>query len=101
MKKILIGSGIVMMLALGAMALDWRYDPNNSNATGNTIQMIIDEVSATVTYIGRAKAGTATSAAQWQIYKASVNGTVTTIQFYSGDASYNAVWDGRATATYR
>ena len=39
----------------------------------------VDEASASVTYVGWAATGTATSAAEWRLQKISVVGTVTTI----------------------
>lgn len=53
-------------------------------------------------YIGRAAAGTATSAAAWQVQKLTydVDGNVTAIQFAGGTNDYNQVWDDRATLTY-
>jgi hypothetical protein len=46
----------------------------NSTSGGNV--MLIDEASSTVTYIGEATPGTATSAALWKIRKISESGTV-------------------------
>jgi len=62
-------------------------------------QMKIDEASATVTYIGYAGHGVATSSALWYIEKVSVSGTVTSIQKAKGGQFVN-VWDDRATLTY-
>lgn len=60
----------------------------------------IDEASATVTYIGKADPGTATSASSWQVSKVSVSGTVTLTQFADGDSSFDNVWDNRASLSY-
>lgn len=62
---------------------------------------LIDEASAIVTYIGKAKSGTATSAAAWLIKKISKSGNVTTIAFVNGSTeSYNQIWDNRASLSY-
>lgn len=59
----------------------------------------VDEASATVTYMGVASFGTATSAPDWQIKRITVSGTVTTIEYaYLGN--YTAVWDDRASLSY-
>lgn len=59
----------------------------------------IDEVSATVTYIGKAATGSATSSGVWQIQKIDESsGTV--ITWADGDANFNNVWDDRASLTY-
>ena len=60
----------------------------------------IDQASATVTYIGQAAPGTATSAASWRIQRMSVSGTVTTLEYADGDLNFNNVWDNRAALTY-
>lgn len=102
LTKFLAGLAVLLAVAITVKAaIDWKLDPNESNYTGNTVQMLVDVASDTVTYIGRAKSGTATSAAAWQIYRKSVSGAITSLQCYEGDASYNAVWDARASATYK
>jgi hypothetical protein len=60
----------------------------------------IDEVSLTVTYVGKAMPGNLTSAAVWQIQKISVVGTETIIYYADGDAKYDNSWDARAGLTY-
>lgn len=60
----------------------------------------IDQASATVTYIGQAAPGTATSAASWRIQRMSVSGTVTTLEYADGDLNFNNIWDNRASLTY-
>ena len=54
-------------------------------------------------YVGRAPAGVATSAAQWQVRKIvydGVTGLPLTVQFAGGVNDYNSTWDGRAGYTY-
>lgn len=59
----------------------------------------IDVASSTVTYIGKALPGTATSAATWQIKKIdSTSGT--SITFASGNSNFSQVWDNRASLSY-
>ena len=60
----------------------------------------IDEASATVTYVGKALLGSASSAAVWQIQKITVASTVTSITWADSDADFNNVWDDRASLTY-
>ncbi len=62
--------------------------------------MAIDEASSTVTYVGYAILGTATSAASWQIKKISISGTVTRILWADGNSFYDNIWDDRATLSY-
>ena len=60
----------------------------------------IDEASSTITYIGYAALGVATSAASWRIKRISISGTVTSIAFADGNANYDQSWDGRAGYAY-
>ncbi len=61
---------------------------------------IIDEVSATVTYIGWALPGTATSAAGWRVMRLTASGTQTIPAMADGDSLLNNVWDDRAALAY-
>jgi len=61
---------------------------------------VIDEASATTTYIGQSSPGTATSASLWRIRRITSSGTVTTISFAGGEDKFNQVWDNRASLSY-
>lgn len=59
----------------------------------------IDEVSATVSYIGKATPGAATSDASWQISK--LDETTGLVLSYADDVTtFTKIWDDRATYTY-
>lgn len=60
----------------------------------------IDEASSTVSYVGYAEPGTATSSAQWQIRRVTISGTQTITEFADGDTQFNNVWDNRAALSY-
>jgi hypothetical protein len=60
----------------------------------------IDSPSGTITYIGKALAGTATSAATWQIKRIEDVSTETIILFADGNTSFDNVWNDRASLTY-
>lgn len=60
---------------------------------------IVDEASATITYVGKALPGTATSSALWQIQRIDTTGDLT-IKWADGVADFTKVWDDRATITY-
>lgn len=60
----------------------------------------IDEASASVTYVGVAEMGSATSAAVWQVKKIGVSGTVTSITWADSNSNFDNVWDNRASLTY-
>jgi hypothetical protein len=60
----------------------------------------VDEVSSSVTYVGIAAPGTATSAASWQIKKITTTGADIEIIFADGNSNFDNVWDDRASLTY-
>lgn len=59
----------------------------------------LDEASTTVTYIGEAAVGTATSAASWRIKRMTDTGDLV-IDWADGDDSFDNVWADRATLSY-
>lgn len=60
----------------------------------------VDEISSTVTYVGKADPGTSGSAASWQIQRITVSGTITTIEFADGNSDFDNIWNNRASLTY-
>ncbi len=60
----------------------------------------IDEVSAAVTYIGKAVVGSLDASAAWQIMRLTTAGTETAIEYADGNLSFDNVWDDRASLTY-
>lgn len=62
-------------------------------------RIAVDSGDANIQYIGKAKVGTATSAASWQIRELNeTSGTV--ITYADGDAAFDNVWDNRESLTY-
>lgn len=60
----------------------------------------VDEVSATVTYIGEAPTGASPSSPVWRISRVNTIGPQTIIQYVDGNTEWNSVWDDRASYTY-
>lgn len=60
----------------------------------------IDEASSTVTYIGEAAPGTATSSALWRVKKIDSTTNPTKIVFADGNDLFDNVWDDRASLSY-
>ena len=60
----------------------------------------VDAESASVTYLGYAGFGTATSSASWQIKKVLTSGTITSILYADGNDDYDNIWDNRSSLTY-
>ena len=62
-------------------------------------QTRIDEVSATVSYVGDTQPGVATSEAAWRIKKIdTTSGTV--ITWAEGSSAFDKTWDSRGDYTY-
>jgi len=65
-----------------------------------SIEVAVNSGDATITYIGYAAAGTATSAASWRIAEINVTGTATEIQFADGNTNFDNIWDNREALVY-
>ncbi len=72
--------------------------PIARKATDVGFKKIVEEASATVTYVGTAYQGTATSAAKWLIQK--IDTTSGTIITWAGKAQFDQEWDNRASLSY-
>ena len=61
----------------------------------------LDEANGSITYIGKAAIGSATSAAAWQIQRFDESGSPELIiEWADGDDSFDNIWDNRASLTY-
>jgi hypothetical protein len=60
----------------------------------------IDEVSASLIYIGEATTGASDSSPLWRIRRLQLSGTVTSIQYADGDTQFDNVWSNRASLSY-
>lgn len=75
-------------------------DVPNSQITSQRYKTIVDEASASITYVGRALPATLTSAASWQISKFELTGNVLEEQTADGDLAFDNIWDNRAALSY-
>jgi hypothetical protein len=64
------------------------------------LKLILEEISSSLSYLGEAVPGTLDSDALWRISKIETISGVTTVSFADGDASFDNIWDDRATLTY-
>lgn len=64
------------------------------------VQKRFDEASASVTYVGEARAGLLDSEVGWRIYKFETVSTITTKKWAQGTLDYDKVWDDRASYSY-
>ena len=69
---------------------------------GDHLDSRIDYASSTISYFGSASPGSATSSSKWQIRRQTKDsqGRTTKIEFAAQKASFDQVWDNRATLTY-
>lgn len=67
----------------------------SSNFSGRTE---LDEVSSSVTYVGKAPHGASSSSPTWLICKITTTGSDISIQYAS--PYFNQVWDDRASLLY-
>jgi hypothetical protein len=60
----------------------------------------VDEVSGTVTYVGKAAVGSGSASAVWQISKLEQSGAVLSVTYADGNANFDNVWNDRAGLSY-
>lgn len=81
-----------------------KVNPSGALATETTLTtptyktLIDDTTTASVTYLGKADIGSATSSAVWRISKIDESGSVTSITWSGAD--FNAIWDNRTSISY-
>ena len=63
-------------------------------------KQIIDEVSASLSYVWFADFWSATTAAVWKIFRITTALTITTIEFADWNADYDNIWDSRGSLSY-
>jgi len=75
-------------------------DTSSVETRSKPMKSIIDEASASVTYVGEAAVGTSPSASLWRIKRLTQNSSVLTIEWADGDGNLNNNWDNRASLSY-
>lgn len=60
----------------------------------------VDEVSASISYVGEAQPGTGVDELLWRIKRVSVSGSETSITWANGTPEYVHAWSQRATYNY-
>ena len=63
-------------------------------------EKVVYDESGTDKYFGFALPGTATSVAQWKIFKLEYTGTDWVIKYANGSPTYTNIWDNRLTLSY-
>jgi hypothetical protein len=69
-------------------------------ATASQEKVLYEEASSTVSYLGKAAPGTATSAASWKISKITISGSLTSITYADSNSDYDNIWDNRGSLSY-
>lgn len=86
----------VALFTFNATSNEWERFGNITSTEEAIYKKLIDDTTTTsVTYVGEAALGTATSAASWRIKKIDESGSPTSIT-WSG-TSFTAIWNNRAT----
>lgn len=86
----------------------WQLNAANLNATVTgtvtTLDTVyatkIDTASSTITYIGEAVAGSATSSAVWRIKKLDTSSIALSTTWADGNSNQDNIWDNRSSLTY-
>jgi hypothetical protein len=69
-------------------------------SSDSLLQVLIDEASGTITYVGDANPGIATATAEWRIQKINTSSNPITVLWADGNTSFDNVWDNRASLSY-
>lgn len=79
-----------------------KVGSDGSLVTGgsSTYTTRVDDAGSLITYVGKAEIASATSSAVWQIQKIDETGGDLVITWADGNASFDNVWDDRASLTY-
>ena len=70
------------------------------HSTDTLYSVKVDEVSATLLYVGEAAQGADPSAPVWRVRKLSTTGTVLSVQWADGNQHFDNVWSSRAALNY-
>lgn len=64
--------------------------------------MLMDPASSTITYSGKAAAGSATNVAVWQISKLTfdADGNLLSQKWANASGNFDQIWDNRASLSY-
>ena len=93
-------------LSYVSLSLDSAGNLNTNGAGGTITTVSVEELtnlqvaSATITYIGNAAIGSATSSAVWKIKRLDSTGGNTVILYAGGAPTYNQIFDNRAALSY-
>ena len=68
-------------------------------ASDRLLTLLLDEVSATVSYIGEAQPASSTAASVWRIRKLDTSSGIS-LTYADGNTFFDNVWDNRASLTY-
>lgn len=78
-----------------AMRINTRYGESDQ-----TLVLLVDEASDTVTYLGYAAPGALVTEARWRIIRILLSGNVREVRWADGDDKFDNIWSDRAGLTY-
>lgn len=91
---------------------DGKFEQSPGFATESTLTLISNELKtyaiqyavnsgdSTITYVGKAVAGSSLASAVWQIKQITDTSGDLSIQFADGDSNFNNVWNNRESLSY-
>lgn len=90
--------GALTIKAASGALINPATEESISELADNFAVRIDDYSTASITYIGKAKIGSATSSAVWKVKK--MDETTGTVITWAGNGQYNQIWDNRTSLTY-
>ena len=72
---------------------------SSEQRSDSLLALKLDEVSATLMYVGEAAAGSATASAVWRIKRIDTTSGID-LRWADGNIHFDNVWDNRASLTY-
>jgi hypothetical protein len=97
-------TGAIQLLGVPRVAVPGGVSINGPVAvtgdfSGTTTITLMDEASATITYVGKAAAGSISSSAVWQIQRIDSSSGLAVL-YADSITTFTKVWDSRAGYTY-
>ncbi len=111
-----VWDGKIKNLVYDTILMDWVAQTSTSGGSGGAVTIsastssvetrsmamktLVDESTTTVTYVGDAATGSATSGSLWRIKRLTQSGTVLIIEWANGNGNFSNIWDNRVSLGY-
>lgn len=100
--NVIAGGGVITSPLPAGSNVIGKVVPSDVNGIPNSsVAFRLDEATATITYIGTALPGTATSSALWKIKRLTFSANCSFItEWANGSIAATNIWDNRASLSY-